>query len=95
MFTRIAIIAAACASMGACSLPGAPLTQHPGAETGVPVPLSAGVTSTYDAGGPGQYPATVWHYDHSVMEDEAGDDCDARGGSFVDDAADRFVCVTD
>ena len=51
--------------------------------------------STYDAGGGAQYPATVVHYAPSVAEDVAGRDCTARGGSMIDDAAERFVCVVD
>lgn len=65
--------------------------------TNTPVPLTSGVTRTDDPGDPatGRYPATLWHYDESVMEDVAGEDCAARGGSMIDDAAERFVCVTD
>jgi len=87
-------------SVGLLALAGCGVAPHGassgpvGAETGVSLPL-AGVTSTYDAGGEGQYPATVWHYPGSVQEDEAGDDCDWRGGSLVDDASERWVCVTD
>ena len=48
-----------------------------------------------DPGTQGQYPAIVVHFSADWEEDTAGVVCDTRGGTMIDDRAERFVCIVD
>jgi hypothetical protein len=81
---------AGCVVLGSCGA-GA-VAPGPGS----PTELAARRTwDVYDAGGPGQYPAWVVHFSADWEEDDAGVACADRGGSLVDDAAERWVCIVD
>lgn len=96
MFAAIALsLSALLGACGACAAtPDDPPALITGTVTYEDGSTGPAVWATEDPGSAGQYPATVWHY-ASAEEDDAGRDCDARGGSMVDAPAERFVCVVD